>query len=192
MSALRSQGIVSTGDRAASTAPGHLRTINPYPPREIPTGALWAGATRNGVVIPLAIMLTIVGMCFAVVGFTDAHAEMPAFVPVACLLLAFIFWLAGLTRVRRARRLLEGGMPVRAKVTKVSVNLFVHSGRRHRTVITYDWTFAGQSRHARARGFIGRRDRALVAGEEIDLVCDPSTPEDHLVPLFYGFQLGPF
>ena len=187
--------LVSAGDRAAAAnaAARCLRPLAAYPPREVSSPALWAGAVRNSVALVLAIAFTLIGVGFAAIAFVDAEPDrMPIWVPVVFLVAAAALWMAGLSTVRRARRLLEGGMPVRARISRVGVNLLMHSGGRQRTTVEYDWTFAGQPRHARARGHLARRDRALVRGEELELLCDPSAPEDHLIPLFYGFRLDAF
>jgi hypothetical protein len=187
--------LVAAGDRAAAAARAArcLRPLAAYPPREVPSSALWAGAARNSVALVLAIAFTLIGVGFGVMAFVDLQPDrMPVWVPVVFLVAAAALWMAGLTTVRRARRLLEGGMPARARISRVGVNLLMSSNGRRRTTVEYEWTFAGQSRHARGRGLVARRDRALVRGEELELLCDPSAPEDHLIPLFYGFRLEPF
>jgi hypothetical protein len=187
--------IVSAGDRAARQAASAVRnlpTLQAYPPRELPNGAFYAGMLRNNPAFPVAIALTLITGVFAAAFVFGGPDPPPAWVPAVSLVAGVVAWMVFVVQSRRVRRLLEGGMPVRATVSKVGVNLFMHSRGSHRTTVEYDWTFAGQTRHSRTRGHLVRRERALVRGEELELVCDPSAPEDHLVPLFYGFRLEPF
>ncbi len=182
-------GIVGAGDRARASA-RQLRALRQYPPRDVPALALWSGAMHGTTTIPVALALTLAGIGFAAAAvFQPAPRDLPPWLPALFLLGGLVAWVAAAAQLRRARRLLESGMPARARITGVHVNLFMHSGGRSRATIAYDWTFAGQTGHAKAHGYIGWRDRALVAGEELDLLCDPSAPEDQLLPVLFGFRL---
>jgi hypothetical protein len=185
-------GIVPGGDRAAGGR--RLRPLAAFPPRELPGPALALGCLRNSVALKLALGLTLSAGTMFAVPFMDrtARGAIPAWIPASLAVVALALWMLGVRDLRRARLLLEGGMPAKATIAAVRVNLLMQSNGRSRTTVEYDWTFAGQTRHAKTRGFLGRRERALVVGEELALVCDPSTPEEHLVPLFYGFRLEGF
>src|SRR5438132_12415319 len=50
-------GILSAGDRALAVAK-RLRPLPPYPPREVPSIALWAGSMRDTPALPLALALS--------------------------------------------------------------------------------------------------------------------------------------
>ena len=184
-------GIVPAGDRFARHRP---RTVLPaLPPREVGRFALWSGCIRNHTALPIAIGLTAAsGGLIAALAESGIGAIALILVIPAAALLVLVAWIAGLRAIGRVGRLLESGMPVRARLTRVHVNVFVHSAGRSRVTIEYDWTFAGEPRHSKAHGFLSRHDRGLIQGGEIVLVCDPSAPADHLAPIFYGFDLEAF
>lgn len=185
-------GIVAAGDRAG-TAARRLRPLAAYPPREVPALALWFGSMRVTAALPVALALTLCGLMFAAAAILEPPPRtLPPWLPALFLMVALGCWLLAAARLRRARRLLEGGMPARARITRVHENLLVHSAGRARSTIEYDWSFAGQSGHVRAHGYVGRNDRALLVGQELELVCDPAAPAEQLIPLFYGFRLESF
>lgn len=184
-------GIVPAGDRFARHRP---RTVLPaLPPREVGRLALWSGCIRNHTALPIAIALTIgSGGLIAALAESGIGAILLILVIPAAALLALVAWVAGVRAIGRVGRLLESGMPVRAGLTRVRVNMFMHNSGRSRVTVEYDWTFAGETRHSKKHGYLSRHDSGLIQGGEIVLVCDPSAPEDHLAPIFYGFDLEPF